>query len=127
MLIDSIETYYDAQDTLCLESSLSNKVLVSGEVSHTWILDLGVSLHVTPHKEGFTHYKEIVGSTTFGCEAYAHVPKELRAKLDRKSQKCIFIGYELDGHFDYRLWDPQSQSIIYHSIDVVFNETKVHK
>ena len=28
---------------------------------------------------------------TFGCEAYAHVPKELRAKLDPKSCKCIFI------------------------------------
>ena len=26
---------------------------------------------------------------TFGCEAYAHVPKELRAKLDPKSRKCI--------------------------------------
>ena len=29
----------------------------------------------------------------FGCEAYAQVPKELRQKLDPKSQKCIFIGY----------------------------------
>jgi len=29
----------------------------------------------------------------FGCVAYAHVPKELRGKLDDKSEKCIFIGY----------------------------------
>ena len=28
-----------------------------------------------------------------GCIAYKHVPKELREKLDNKSEKCIFIGY----------------------------------
>ncbi len=28
-----------------------------------------------------------------GCVAYAHVPKELRGKLDDKSEKCIFTGY----------------------------------
>lgn len=29
----------------------------------------------------------------FGCISYAHVPSELREKLDNKSEKCIFIGY----------------------------------
>eukprot|EP00253_Pinus_taeda_P022018 PITA_22018 len=28
----------------------------------------------------------------FGCDAYVHVPKENRTKLDSKSEKCIFIG-----------------------------------
>eukprot|EP00253_Pinus_taeda_P034965 PITA_34965 len=28
----------------------------------------------------------------FGCDAYVHVPKEKRTKLDSKSEKCIFIG-----------------------------------
>lgn len=64
---------------------------------------------------------------TFGYEAYVHVPKELRAKLDPKSRKCIFIGYGMDGQFGYHLWDPQSQTIICSSSDVVFNETKMHK
>eukprot|EP00253_Pinus_taeda_P033974 PITA_33974 len=27
----------------------------------------------------------------FGCDAYVHVPKEKRTKLDSKSEKCIFI------------------------------------
>ena len=60
------------------------------------------------------------------CEAYVHVPKELRAKLDPKSRKCIFVGYGLDGQFGYRLWDPKSRSILCSS-DVVFNETKMHR
>ena len=44
----------------------------------------------------------------FGCEAYVHVPKELHAKLDPKSRKCIFVGYGMDGQFGYHLWDPKS-------------------
>ena len=28
----------------------------------------------------------------FGCDAYGHVPKEKRTKLDSKFEKCIFIG-----------------------------------
>ena len=67
MLTEFVETYYDAQDTLCLESTLSAEVLVSGQVSHTWILDSSASLHVTPHKEWFTlHYEETRGSITLG-------------------------------------------------------------
>ena len=29
----------------------------------------------------------------FGCVAYAHIPDELRKKLDNKGHKCIFVGY----------------------------------
>ena len=32
----------------------------------------------------------------FGCVAYAHVLDELRRKLDKKGQKCIFVGYSKD-------------------------------
>ena len=30
----------------------------------------------------------------FGCVAYAHVPDELRRKLDKKGQKCIFSAIQ---------------------------------
>ena len=62
----------------------------------------------------------------FGCEAYAHVPKELRQKLDPKSQKCIFIGYGTEGEMGYRLWNPESHKVI-RSSHVIFNESKMHK
>ena len=32
----------------------------------------------------------------FGFLAYAHVPDELRKKLDNKGHKCIFVGYSED-------------------------------
>lgn len=31
--------------------------------------------------------------TIFGFVSYAHVPKQIRRKLDDKSEKCIFLGY----------------------------------
>ena len=61
-----------------------------------------------------------------GCKAYAQVPKELRQKLDLKSQKCIFIGYGTEGEMGYRLWNPESHKVIKCS-HVIFNESKMHK
>jgi len=44
--------------------------------------------------------------TNFGCDAHIHVLEELRQKLDSKSQKCIFIGYN-DGVKGFKFYDPQ--------------------
>jgi hypothetical protein len=54
----------------------------------------------------------------FGCDAFVHVPKEKRSKLDKKEVKCIFIGYK-EGMKGYKLWDPASRKIVYIQ-DVVF-------
>jgi hypothetical protein len=36
-------------------------------------------------KSSVSHFK------VFGCVAYAHVPEELRRKLDDRSEKCVFL------------------------------------
>ena len=59
---------------------------------------------------------------SFGCTAYAHVPKEQRKKLDPKSKKCIFMGYGQSTK-GYRLYDIEKKGIIL-SRDVVFVEQK---
>ena len=56
----------------------------------------------------------------FGCIAYAHVPKETRSKLDDKSEKCIFVGYDEQSKA-YRLFNPITRKVIV-SRDVVFKE-----
>jgi hypothetical protein len=58
----------------------------------------------------------------FGCDAYVHVPKENRSKLDKKDEKCIFVGYT-DGLKGYKLWNSETKKIVY-SRDVVFREMK---
>ena len=62
----------------------------------------------------------------FGCEAYALIPKDDRRKLEPRSRKCIFLGYELDSEIEYQLWDPEHRQIV-RSSDVVFNESAMHK
>ena len=57
---------------------------------------------------------------TFGCEAFVHIDKDDRTKLEAKSKKCTFIGYGVDD-FGYHLWDFENHKSI-RSRDVVFNE-----
>ena len=58
----------------------------------------------------------------FRCDAYVHVPKEKRTKLDNKSKRCIFIGYK-DGLKGYKIWNSETRKVVY-SRDVVFREVK---
>ena len=58
----------------------------------------------------------------FGCVAYAHVPDELRKKLDNKGQRCIFVGYFEDTKA-YKLYDPVARKVII-SRDVQFVENE---
>ncbi|MCO5579590.1 hypothetical protein L7F22_033447 [Adiantum nelumboides] len=57
----------------------------------------------------------------FGCLAYAHIPQQLRGKLDDKAVKCIFVGYN-SGSKGYRLYNPATNKI-FESRDVIFAET----
>jgi len=58
----------------------------------------------------------------FGCTAYALIPAQLRSKLDQKSRRCLFLGYNHDsGSKSYRLYDPETQRL-FSSRDVLFDE-----
>jgi hypothetical protein len=67
-------------------------------------------------KPSLTHLK------VFGCDAYVHDPKENRSKLDKKVEKCIFIGYK-DGLKGYKIWNPETKKVVYRR-NVVFREMK---
>eukprot|EP00253_Pinus_taeda_P022296 PITA_22296 len=65
-------------------------------------------------RQGVTHMK------VFGCVAYAHIPDQLRRKLDRKGEKCLFIGYSEESKA-YRLYMPSTKKFFV-SRDVQFIE-----
>jgi hypothetical protein len=48
--------------------------------------------------------------------------KENRSKLDKKEEKCIFIGYK-DGMKGYNIWNLETKKVMY-SWDVVFRGIK---
>jgi hypothetical protein len=76
----------------------------------------------TPHEVWSGKKPSLQHLRVFGCDSYVHVPKENRSKLDKKLEKCIFIGYK-DGVKGYKLWNPETKKTIYIR-DVVFREVK---
>ena len=76
----------------------------------------------TPFEAWFGHKPDVNHLRVFGCDAYAHVPKDERRKIDSKAKKAIFLGYG-DGIKGYRLYDTEKQRVFY-SRDVIFNEIK---
>lgn len=56
----------------------------------------------------------------FGSIAYVHVPNEKRSKLDSKSEKYVFVGYDSSSK-GYKLYNPITQKIVI-SRDVEFDE-----
>jgi hypothetical protein len=62
---------------------------------------------------------------TFSCEAFVHINKENITKLEAKSKKFTFIGYDVND-FGYRLWYYENKKII-RSIDFIFNENVMYK
>eukprot|EP00253_Pinus_taeda_P004625 PITA_04625 len=65
-------------------------------------------------KQTLTHMR------VFSCVAYAHVPDQLRRKLDSKGEKCVFVGY-CDESKAYKLYNPSTKKLIV-SRDVQFIE-----
>ena len=64
--------------------------------------------------------KTVTHMRVFDCVAYAHVPDQLRKKLDSKGEKCVFIGY-YDESKAYKLYNPSTKKLIV-SRDVQFIE-----
>ena len=48
----------------------------------------------TPNEVWSSKKPSVAHLKLFRCDAFVHVPKERRSKLDKKVVKCIFIGYK---------------------------------
>ncbi|GMF46157.1 unnamed protein product [Phytophthora fragariaefolia] len=60
---------------------------------------------------------------TFGCAAYAWIPKDKRTKLEAHAVKCIFVGYDEEDRSGYRLLRLLDCEVI-QSRDARFNEAE---
>ena len=67
--------------------------------------------------EGKTPYEAWTGNKpnishlrVFGCEAFSYIVSERRKKLDKRAEKCIFVGYD-NQHRGYRLYSPSYRAI----------------
>ena len=104
----------------------------SGLPRRFWAEASATAVHIlnrapTSALPGLTPFEALTGTKpscahlrVFGCQAYVHVPKEQRSKLDRKSIPHVFLGYSSVSKA-YRLWDPAAGKLTV-SRDVVFDE-----
>ncbi|MCO5588812.1 hypothetical protein L7F22_042772 [Adiantum nelumboides] len=76
---------------------------------------------ITPYESWYDRKPSVSYLCVFGCLAYAHIPQQLRGKLDDKAVKCIFVGYS-SGSKGYRLYNPTTNKI-FESRDVIFAKT----
>eukprot|EP00253_Pinus_taeda_P030340 PITA_30340 len=91
------EFWEEAVDTACYLVNMSpSSALEDKTPQEVW----------TGKKPSLSHLR------VFGCDAYVHVPKEKRTKLDSKSEKCIYIGYK-DGLKGYKIWNPVTRKVVY--------------
>lgn len=79
--------------------------------------------NITP-AEAWSGYKASVKHLkVFGSVAYAHVPAQMRRKLDDRGEKAVFVGYVNGG---YKLFNPETNKVIF-SRDVTFVEDEAWK
>ena len=97
------ELWAEAATTACY---IRNRSPVSGESKTPWQLFHGSKPDVKMLR-------------TFGATAYAHVPAQLRKKLDNKSQRGIMVGYAPDTK-GYRILLEDASITV--SRDVMFDE-----
>ncbi|KAF7132073.1 hypothetical protein RHSIM_Rhsim09G0034600 [Rhododendron simsii] len=65
----------------------------------------------TPQEEWGGFKPSVSHLRIFGSIAYAHVPDEKRTKLDEKSEKFVFIGYDSRSK-GYKLYNPSNGKIV---------------
>ncbi|MCO5546822.1 hypothetical protein L7F22_000258 [Adiantum nelumboides] len=65
---------------------------------------------ITPYESWYDKKSSVSYLCVFGCLSYAHIPQQLRGKLDDKAVKCIFVGYN-SGRKGYRLYNPATNKI----------------
>jgi hypothetical protein len=103
--------------------NLSNEYLAKDVACVVYILNRSptkIERDMIPQQAWSDKHHSVSHSKVFGCIAYAHVPKQTRSKLDDKSEKCIFIGYDEQSKA-YKLFNPITKKVIV-SRDVVFKE-----
>lgn len=63
-------------------------------------------LNTTPYSEWYDRKPDVSHLRIFGAKAFVHIPNVMRRKMDPKSRKGIFVGYDRLTDKVYRVFDP---------------------
>jgi transposase InsO family protein len=111
--------------SLLKEKCLTNTFWAKAVACSAYLLNRSptTSLKMKVPQEAWSGTKiNVAHLRTFGCIAYTHVPFELTKKMDDRSEKYIFTGYN-ETSKSYGLYNPISKKLIL-SRDVIFFENQ---
>jgi hypothetical protein len=117
------KTLMEKERSMLNGDGIAQELWVEAVDTEKYLLNMSPSLvvfNMTPHEVWSGKKPSVSHLKVFGCDAFLHVPKEKRCKMDNKEFKCIFIGYK-EGMKGYKLWDPSLRKTMYIQ-DVVFRE-----
>lgn len=80
-----------------------------------------IDVSTTPYEMWMGKKPNLSYLRVFGSEAYVHIEKQFRKKLNAKAKKMLLVGYQAE-YLNYRLYDPTTKRVLV-SRNVVFNET----
>lgn len=106
-------TLKEAARTMILSKNLDQKFWAEAVNSTVYILNRTGRSTVdskTPYELWHGKKTEVGHFRIFGSEVFVHVPKEKRGKMDAKSVKCSFVGYD-ENVKGYRVWNPITNKI----------------
>lgn len=78
-------------------------------------------LNTTPYSEWYGRKPDVSHLRVFGAKAFVHIPNAMRRKMDPKSRKAIFVGYDRLTDKVYRVFDPVKK-IVERVSDVVIQD-----
>ena len=62
----------------------------------------------TPFEKWFSRRPDLSTLRVFGCQAFSHIPKQKRKKMDDRAEECVMVGYDTCG---YRLYNPRTRRV----------------
>ncbi|GMF63093.1 unnamed protein product [Phytophthora fragariaefolia] len=116
------------EKALCLlfDGHLSGALWGEAVMTSIYLINITPSAAIdmrSPYLLWHNRLPRITKLRTFGCAAYAWIPKDKRTKLEAHAVKCIFVGYDEEDRSGYRLLRLLDCEVI-HSRDVRFNEAE---
>ncbi|GMF20297.1 unnamed protein product [Phytophthora fragariaefolia] len=116
------------EKVLCLlfDGHLSGALWGEAVMTSTYLINITPSAAIdmrSPYLLWQNRLPRITKLRTFGCAAYAWIPKDKRTKLEAHAVKCIFVGYDEEDRSGYRRLRLLDYEVI-HSRDVRFNEAE---
>jgi hypothetical protein len=119
-------TIIERARSMVVEARLPRYLWTEAVNTANYIVNLSptsANLGMTPEQRYSGKTPTVTHLKVFGNITFVHIPKTNRKKLETKTMRCIFLGYDTESKV-YRLYNPIQKKILL-SQDVTIDESRV--